>query len=73
MLETSQRCTAILFFFFFSSGDLFIFFLLIFIGVRLLYSVVLTSAAQQNESAVHIQISPPFWTALPFRLPQCIR
>ena len=35
---------------------------LIFIGVWLLYNVVLASTAQQNESAVHTQISPPFWT-----------
>ena len=43
----------------------------IFIGVWLLYNVVLASTAQQNESAIHIQISPPFWTSLSFRLPQC--
>ena len=34
------------------------FFFLIFIGVWLLYNVVLASTAQQNESALHIQISP---------------
>ena len=38
-----------------------IIFLLIFIGVWLLYNVVLASTAQQNESAIHIQIYPPFW------------
>ena len=31
----------------------------------MLYNVVLASTAQQNESAIHIQISPPFWTSLP--------
>ena len=31
----------------------------IFIGVQLLYNVVLASTAQQNESALHIRISPP--------------
>ena len=44
-----------------------------FIGVLLLYNVVLAFTAQQNESAIHIQISPPFWTSFPFRLPQCVR
>ena len=34
------------------------FFKLIFIGVWLLYNVVLASTAQQNESAIHTQISP---------------
>ena len=28
---------------------------------------------RKNESAIHIQISPPFHTSLPFRLPPCIR
>ena len=46
---------------------------LTFIGVWLLYTVVLASTAQQNESTIHIQISPPFWTPLQFTLPQCIR
>ena len=49
------------------------FFKLIFFGVWLLYNVVLASTAQQNESAIHIQISPHFWTSLSFRLPQGIR
>ena len=30
------------------------------IGVWLLYNVTLASTAQQNESAIHIQITPPF-------------
>ena len=36
----------------------------IFIGVWLLCHVVLASAAQRNESAIHIQISPLFGTSL---------
>ena len=32
----------------------------------MLYNGVLASAVQQNESATHIQISPPFWISLPF-------
>ena len=43
-----------------TTAEYILFFLLIFIGVWLLYNVVLASTAQQNESAVHIQISPPF-------------
>ena len=46
---------------------------LIFIGVELLYNVVLASTAQQNESARHIHLSPPFWISLPCRTPQCIK
>ena len=38
----------------------FLFFKLIFTGVWLLYNVVLASTEQQNESAIHIQVSPPF-------------
>ena len=34
---------------------------------------VLVSIVQQNESAIHIPISPLFWTAIPFRSPQCIK
>ena len=30
----------------------------------MLYNVVLASNAQQNESAIHIHISPPFWISL---------
>ena len=48
-------------------------FLLMFIGVQLLYNVVLVSTAQQNESAIHIHRSSPFWVSLPFRTPQCIK
>ena len=54
-------------------GAQFFYFLLIFTGVWLLYNVVLASTAQQNASAIHAQISPPFWISLPFRSPQCIR
>ena len=34
------------------------------IGIQVLYNVVLASNAQQNESAIHIHISPPFWISL---------
>ena len=40
------------------------------IGVQLLYNVVLVSAVQQSESAIHIHISPSFWISFPFRSPQ---
>ena len=48
---------------------LFIYFLL-FIGVQLLYNVVLVSTVQQSESAIRINISPLFWISFPFRSPQ---
>ena len=35
-------------------------FKLIFIGVYLLYIVILVSTVQKNESVIHIHISPPF-------------
>ena len=31
---------------------------------------MLACTAQQNESATHTHISPPFWTSFPFRAPQ---
>ena len=34
---------------------------------------MLISTVQQNESAIHIHIYPPFWTSFPFRSPQCIK
>ena len=42
------------------------FFLLIFIGVELLYNVVLVSTVQKSESAIHIHISPLFCISFPF-------
>lgn len=44
---------------------------LMFIGVYLLYSVVLVSTAQRKESAIHIHINifPPFLDSLPFGSP----
>ena len=39
----------------------------------LLDNAVLVSKVQQNESATHTHISPPFWTSVPFRSPQCIQ
>ena len=38
----------------------FLFFFLIFIGVQLIYSVVLVSGVQHSESIMHIPISTPF-------------
>ena len=43
---------------------------LIFIGVELLYNVVLVSAIQQIESSIRIDISPLLWISFPFRPPQ---
>ena len=42
----------------------------IFIGVYLLYNVVLVSTVQQSESAIRIHIAPLFWISFPFRSPQ---
>ena len=42
----------------------------IFIGLSLLYDVVLVSAVQQSESATRIHVSPLFWISFPFRSPQ---
>ena len=39
---------------------------LIFIGVYLLYSVILVSTTQQSESAIHIHLSLLFWISFPF-------
>ena len=39
---------------------------LIFIGIYLLYSVVLISTIQQSESAIHIHLSLLFWISFPF-------
>ena len=47
---------------FYICGVLFHFF---FIGVKLLYNVVLVSAVQWSESAIRIPISPSSWTSLP--------
>ena len=38
-----------------------------FIRVLLLYGVVLVSAVQQSESAIHICIPPLLWISFPFR------
>ena len=45
-------------------------FVWIFIGVELLYNVVLFYAVQWSESDIHIHISPLFWISFPFRSPQ---
>ena len=39
----------------------------------MVYNVMLVSAVQQNESTIHIQISPLFWISFPFRLPKSIK
>ena len=44
-----------------------------FIVIQSLYNVMLVSTIQQNESAIHIHISSPFWTDFPFRSSQCIK
>ena len=49
-----------------------VFLKLIFVGVDLLYSVVLVSAMPQSESAIHIHISP-LWSSFPFRVPCAIQ
>ena len=49
---------------------IFLIFKLIFTGVQLLFNVVLISAVQQSESAIHIHISPLFWISSPFRSAQ---
>ena len=48
----------------------FFLFKLIFIGVQLLYNVVLVSTVQQSESAICVHISALFWISFPFRSPQ---
>ena len=42
-------------------------FLKIFIGVELLYNIVLVYTVQQSESAIRIHISPLFWISFSFR------
>ena len=44
----------------------------IFIGVQLLYNVVLLSAVQQSESAICVPISPLLGISFPFKSPQSI-
>ena len=43
-----------------------------FIGVQLLYNVVLVSTVQQSASAICIHIFPLFWISFPFKLLQNI-
>ena len=45
---------------------------LIFIGVWLLYNVVLVSAIQKSGSVMCIHRSPRFWISSPFRSAQSI-
>ena len=40
-----------------------------FIGVWLVYGVLLVSTVDQSEAALPVQVSPPFWISLPFRSP----
>ena len=46
--------------------------IIFFTEVQLIYNVVLVSAVQKRESAIHIHISPLFWISFPFRSPQSI-
>ena len=41
----------------------------LFLGVQLLYNVLLFSAMQQSESVILTHIRPPFWIPFPFRSP----
>ena len=62
----SNRC-----FFFFMCFVSFFFFLL-FIGVQLIYNVVLVSGVEQSESAIHIHISSLFQMLFPYQSLQSI-
>ena len=44
----------------FTSQNIPFFFFLMFIGVELIYNVVLVSGVQQRESVIHTHISTPF-------------
>ena len=48
------------------------FFSLIFIGVQLVYNVVLVFSAQQSESVIHIQISTNFQILFPYQPSQSV-
>ena len=43
-----------------------------FIGVQLLFYIILTSAVQHSELATHIHISTLLWISFPFMSPQTI-
>ena len=43
--------------------------LFFFIGIYLLYNIILVSAVQQSESAICIHICPPSWISLPTPIP----
>ena len=74
VLDISNVLSCIMFFVFFCCAKACkFFFKLIFIGVQLLYNVVLVSTVQQNASAMHIHISPLFWISFPLRSPQSIK
>ena len=47
----------------------FFFYWFFFIGVQLLYNVVLVSVVQWSDSTICVHISPPSWTSLPFPTP----
>ena len=48
----------------------FIYLFINFIGLQLLYNVVLVSTVQQSELAVCVHITPLFWLSFLFRSPQ---
>ena len=50
----------------------FLFVCLIFIGIELIYNVVLVSGVPQSESVIHIHISVLFYISFPYRLLQSI-
>ena len=66
----------LLYFFIFSKQLMIVFIHLfyIFIGVQLLYNIVLVSVVQKSKSAIGMDtyISPLFWISFPFRSPQSI-
>ena len=66
----------LLYFFIFSKQLMIVFIHLfyIFIGVQLLYNIVLVSVVQKSKSAIgmYTYISPLFWISFPFRSPQSI-
>ena len=59
-----------LFFGFGGFFGLFIYLFIYFIGLQLLYNVVLVSTVQQSELAVCVHITPLFWLSFLFRSPQ---
>ena len=55
----------LLLFYLYIFQDIFLF--LIFIGIWLIYSIVLVSVSQQHESIIHVHASTLFWILFPYR------